>query len=93
MTLQNKVILITGASSGIGEGIARELGVAGARLMLGARRTDRLDTLAGEINQSGGRAMFRRLDVTDRADVAAFAEAARDAEGDRRDPDACGDPR
>ena len=81
MTLQNKVILITGASSGIGEGIARELGASGARLMLGARRTDRLDTLAGEINRSGGHAMFRRLDVTDRADVAAFAEAARDAYG------------
>lgn len=77
----DKVILITGASSGIGAGIARELGRAGARLMLGARRTDRLETLAAEINALGGQALTRRLDVTDRADVAAFAEAARQAWG------------
>lgn len=81
MSIEAKVILITGASSGIGEGIARELGGAGARLMLGARRTDRLEALAADINAAGGRAAFRRLDVTDRADVAAFAEAARDAYG------------
>jgi NADP-dependent 3-hydroxy acid dehydrogenase YdfG len=70
----DKVILITGASSGIGAAIARELGGAGARLVLGARRTDRLERLAAEI---GGDPLVRRLDVTDRADVAAFAEAAR----------------
>ncbi|NTF42018.1 SDR family oxidoreductase [Rhizobium rhizogenes] len=77
----NKVVLITGASSGIGAGIARELGAAGAKVMLGARRTDRLEALADEIRQSGGEAMTRRLDVTDRADVAAFAEAARQGFG------------
>ena len=74
----DKTILITGASSGIGAGIARELGAAGARLMLGARRTERLDALAAEI---GGDVRTRRLDVTDRDDVAAFAEAARAAWG------------
>lgn len=72
--LRDKVVLITGASSGIGAGIARELGRAGARLALGARRTDRLEALATEI---GGEVLVRRLDVTDRADVAAFADAAR----------------
>ena len=77
----DKVILITGASSGIGAGIARELGAAGAKLMLGARRTDRLEALAEEIRAGGGEALTRRLDVTDRADVAAFAEAARQAWG------------
>ncbi len=77
----DKVVLITGASSGIGAGIARELGAAGARLMLGARRTDRLDALAREIRAAGGEARIRRLDVTDRSDVAAFAEAAREAFG------------
>jgi NADP-dependent 3-hydroxy acid dehydrogenase YdfG len=77
----DKVILITGASSGIGAGIARELGAAGARLMLGARRTDRLEALAEEIRTNGGEALTCRLDVTDRADVAAFAEAARQAWG------------
>ncbi len=77
----NKVVLITGASSGIGAGIARQLGAAGAKVMLGARRTDRLEALANEIRESGGEAMTRRLDVTDRADVAAFAEAARQGFG------------
>ena len=77
----DKVVLITGASSGIGVGIARELAAAGAKLMLGARRTDRLDSLADELNAKGGNVRTRRLDVTDRADVAAFAEAAREAFG------------
>lgn len=77
-TTLDKVVLVTGASSGIGAGIARELGRAGARLALGARRTDRLDALAAEITETtGAEVMTRRLDVTDRADVAAFAEAAR----------------
>ncbi|MCF6367777.1 SDR family oxidoreductase [Rhizobium halophilum] len=72
-----KIVLITGASSGIGAGIARELAKAGATLMLGARRTDRLEELAAEIHGDGARVAIRRLDVTDREDVAAFAEAAR----------------
>lgn len=77
----NKAILITGASSGIGAGIARELGGTGARLMLGARRTDRLEALAEEIRTKGGEVMYRRLDVTNRADVLAFADAGREAWG------------
>ena len=78
MTQLDKVVLITGASSGIGAGIARELGRAGAKLVLGARRTERLEALAAEI---GGDVLVRRLDVTDRTDVAVFAEAARDRFG------------
>ncbi|MFZ5779053.1 MAG: SDR family oxidoreductase [Pseudomonadota bacterium] len=77
----DKVVLITGASSGIGAGIARELGTAGAKVMLGARRTDRLEALAAEINAGGGTARTRRLDVTSRIDVAAFANDARRAWG------------
>lgn len=73
----DKIVLVTGASSGIGEGIARELAAAGATLMLGARRTDRLDALADELRRSGATVATRRLDVTDRADVGAFADAAR----------------
>ncbi|TWF55080.1 SDR family oxidoreductase [Neorhizobium alkalisoli] len=73
----DKVVLITGASSGIGAGIARELAKTGAPLVLGARRTDRLDALAEEIRADGGKVLTRKLDVTDRADVAAFTEAAR----------------
>ena len=72
-----KVVLVTGASSGIGVGIAHELARAGATLVLGARRTDRLNTVAEAIRAAGGKVMTRKLDVTDCADVAAFAEAAR----------------
>ncbi|BCM81639.1 SDR family oxidoreductase [Methylobacterium indicum] len=73
----NKTVLVTGASSGIGVGIARELAAAGARLMLGARRTDRLEALAEELRRAGGSVSTRRLDVTERGDVAGFADAAR----------------
>ncbi|MHB2264588.1 SDR family oxidoreductase [Aliihoeflea sp. PC F10.4] len=72
----DKVILITGASSGIGEGIARELGSTGAKILLGARRTERVEAIAAEISSAGGTADAMALDVTDRASVAAFADAA-----------------
>jgi NADP-dependent 3-hydroxy acid dehydrogenase YdfG len=77
----DKVVLITGASSGIGAAIARELGRAGAKIVLGARRTDRLQTLAEDIRRDGGEVLTQRLDVTERADVATFAQAAREAFG------------
>ncbi len=77
----DKVVLITGASSGIGAGIARELAKAGATVVLGARRTDRLEELADEIGRNGGKVMTRKLDVTDRPDVSAFADAAREKFG------------
>jgi NADP-dependent 3-hydroxy acid dehydrogenase YdfG len=72
----DKVVLVTGASSGIGHGIATALGHTGAKVLLGARRVDRLETLAQQINSTGGDAVARPLDVTDRTDVQAFAEAA-----------------
>lgn len=75
-TLTQKVILITGASSGIGEATARHLAAQGARVVLGARRTDRLEKLTVEIRESGGTAEFRALDVTDLADTKAFADFA-----------------
>jgi len=77
----DKVVLITGASSGIGLGIARELASAGAKVMLGARRVDRLEALVAELTAAGGVARAHALDVTDRASVEAFAEAAREAFG------------
>ncbi len=77
----DKVILITGASSGIGEGIARELAATGAKLMLGARRTDRLDAIASDIRDAGGTVETRALDITDRKNVADFAQAALDTWG------------
>lgn len=71
-----KVVLITGASSGIGEGLARELAAAGARVLLGARRVGRLEALAESIRNDGGTAEIMDLDVTDRSSVSAFAERA-----------------
>ncbi len=74
--IQEKVVLITGASSGIGEGCARLLAEKGARVVLGARRVERLEQLIEEIRAAGGQAIARRLDVTDAADVQAFVDAA-----------------
>lgn len=74
--LSGKVILITGASSGIGESAARFLAGRGARVVLGARRVDRLEKLASEIRTAGGEAEFQALDVTDPHDVEAFASFA-----------------
>ena len=81
MTENSKTILITGASSGIGEAAALRLAEDGHRLFLGARRTDRLDALVERIRAAGGEAEFRRLDVTDAADVQRFVADAVDAYG------------
>ncbi len=79
--VSGKVVVITGASSGIGEAIARELAAGGARLMLGARRVDRLERISAEIRTSDGTAGLRPTDVTRREDVVALVEAARTAWG------------
>ena len=81
VTNESKVILITGASSGIGEGAARLLAAQGHRLVIGARRTDRLAELTASIEASGGMVRYRELDVTSADDVAAFARFALDAFG------------
>lgn len=83
MTTDNiqKVVVITGASSGIGEATARLLAKNGAKVVLGARRTDRLEKLVEEIHASGGMAEFKAVDVTDREDVKAFAQFAKDKFG------------
>lgn len=72
----SKVILITGASSGIGEATARLLAQNGATVLLGARRTERLDRIVANIVAAGGIAEARALDVTRREDVQAFAAHA-----------------
>jgi NADP-dependent 3-hydroxy acid dehydrogenase YdfG len=78
VSVQTKIILITGASSGIGEATARRLAADGHQVVLGARRTDRLKTLADELTTAGGAAEFQELDVTDLESVRAFAAAAHD---------------
>ncbi|MDB6077952.1 MAG: oxidoreductase [Akkermansiaceae bacterium] len=74
--IESKVVLITGASSGIGAATARVLAAKGARLLLGARRTERLEELVEEIRENGGTAEYRTLDVTDLEDVKSFAAFA-----------------
>lgn len=79
--IQGKVVLITGASSGIGEAAARLIAAKGAHVVLGARRIERLETLAADIEAQGGSARFRSLDVTDALDMQAFADFAKHAFG------------
>jgi NADP-dependent 3-hydroxy acid dehydrogenase YdfG len=74
--IKDKVVLITGASSGIGEATARTLAQKGARVVAGARRTERLEKLTQEISALGGVAHFRALDVTNLADVHEFVDFA-----------------
>ncbi|WP_035614430.1 SDR family oxidoreductase [Haloferula sp. BvORR071] len=76
MNPESKVVLITGASSGIGEATARHLARKGHRLVIGARRTDRLEALATQLNAECGTVEFSSLDVTDLDDVRAFAGLA-----------------
>jgi NADP-dependent 3-hydroxy acid dehydrogenase YdfG len=75
--IKGKVIAITGASSGIGEATAQLLTRRGAKIVMGARRTDRLEELTAAITAEGGAARYRALDVTQRGDVAAFMAFAQ----------------
>jgi NADP-dependent 3-hydroxy acid dehydrogenase YdfG len=70
--IKGQVIAITGASSGIGEAAARLLAQRGAHVVLGARRTDRLEKLVSAIRAEGGSAEYRALDVTRREEVESF---------------------
>ena len=79
--LAGKVIIVTGASSGIGEAAARLLASEGAHLVLAARRADQLATLAGEITVERGSARFREADVTDPVAVQAVVDYTLDEFG------------
>jgi NADP-dependent 3-hydroxy acid dehydrogenase YdfG len=78
---QSKVVLITGASSGIGNATARHLSRFGHSLVLGARRTDRLAAIAAELTQTDGRVVYQALDVTSLASMEAFVQFARESYG------------
>jgi len=74
--IQDKIVVITGASSGLGEASARHLAAQGAKVVLGARRADRLQALVGEIERAGGRALALETDVTRREDVQRLVDTA-----------------
>lgn len=74
--LEDKVVAITGASSGIGAATARRLADAGAAVVLGARRTDHLESLATQIRDAGGRATAVTVDVTRAEDLQLLTETA-----------------
>jgi len=72
---------ITGASSGIGEATAKLLAQNGANIVLGARRTEKLEKIVEEIHNQGGTAEFKAVDVTNREDMRAFIHFALDKFG------------
>jgi NADP-dependent 3-hydroxy acid dehydrogenase YdfG len=76
--IHGKVVAITGASSGIGAAIASELAARGAAVVIGARRTDRLDALVERIHAAGGRAEAVTVDVTQRSDLERLVSTAVD---------------
>jgi NADP-dependent 3-hydroxy acid dehydrogenase YdfG len=75
--ISGKTVIITGASSGIGEATARLLAMRGAKLVLGARREHRLNTIVDAIRNSGGQAVAQALDVTSPESNAAIVERAK----------------
>jgi NADP-dependent 3-hydroxy acid dehydrogenase YdfG len=79
--IEGKVIVITGASSGIGEAAAKELARRGAKVVLGARRTERLETLVNELRRDGHSGVFLKTDVTRLEDVQQLARLALDTYG------------
>src|ERR1700722_19099101 len=74
--IDGKVVVITGASSGLGEATARLLSAQGATVVLGARRVERLQSLANELTAHGGKALAIATDVTHRDQVKALADSA-----------------
>jgi NADP-dependent 3-hydroxy acid dehydrogenase YdfG len=76
--LKDRVAIITGASSGIGEATARLLAAEGAKVVLAARRADRTETLARRIVDDGGEALAMPLDVTESKQSTTFVEAVRE---------------
>lgn len=73
--LNGKIAIITGASSGIGEATALALSKAGAKVAIGARRTDRLESLREKIEKNGGEAFVQKLDVTKKSECDSFVDA------------------
>jgi NAD(P)-dependent dehydrogenase (short-subunit alcohol dehydrogenase family) len=79
--VKDKVVIITGASSGIGEATAKLLASKGAKIVLGARREDKLKQIVDEISRGGGQAVFQELDVTRPSDNDEIVKLAKKAFG------------
>lgn len=79
--IKDKVVIITGASSGIGESTAKLLASKGAKLVLGARREDKLKRITGEIEKNGGQAVYQELDVTKPSENDDIVKLAREKFG------------
>ncbi|MEC4816230.1 MAG: SDR family oxidoreductase [Scytonema sp. PMC 1069.18] len=79
--IKDKVVIITGASSGIGEATAKLLASKGAKVVLGARREQQLKQLVDAIKSAGGQAVYQVMDVTNPADNAAIVELAKNTFG------------
>src|SRR3982750_1160396 len=73
--IKDKVVVITGASSGMGEAAAKHLSTLGATVVLGARRAERIEQLAKEIKENGGQALAIAVDVTQREQVKKLVDA------------------
>jgi NAD(P)-dependent dehydrogenase (short-subunit alcohol dehydrogenase family) len=80
-TLKGKVAVVTGASGGIGEAVARELASRGAAVVLAARAAEKLEALETEISASGGRALAVKTDVSNRGSVEAMVQKTVEAFG------------
>jgi NADP-dependent 3-hydroxy acid dehydrogenase YdfG len=79
--IKDKVVIITGASSGIGEASAKLLASKGAKVLLGARRESQLKQLVDEIKKAGGQAIYRVMDVVNPLDNAAIVKLAKETFG------------
>lgn len=79
--IKDKVVVITGASSGIGEAVGKALALKGAKVVLGARRIERLQKIVTEIENNGGQAVYHQTDVTSNQEMEALVKTAIDAFG------------
>jgi NADP-dependent 3-hydroxy acid dehydrogenase YdfG len=79
--VEGKIVVITGASSGLGESTARHLAKLGATVVLGARRKNRLDAIVDDIQAADGKALPETVDVTKRAEVEGLVQNAVDTYG------------
>lgn len=79
--IQDKIVIVTGASSGIGEATAKQLAAQGAKLVLGARREDKLRDIVDAIVKNGGQAVYQTMDVAKQADNDAIVKLAKDSFG------------